>query len=161
MLIPLDTADSPGALLVPYPSMLDVSYELVEHVSWLIYARRRELNSPCRRLGCFKQALLALAHLRKNETFAQLAAGFGVSTATAWRYVDETLDILAAWAPGLHEALTGLGEGDHVIVDGPLIATDRIAAVGLIRFDGHSRSGVQPREDVHHGEHGEEEASPP
>ncbi|MFF7987779.1 transposase [Streptomyces sp. NPDC007901] len=31
--------------------------------------------------------------------------------------------------------------------------------MGLIRFDGHSRSGVLPREDVHHGEHGEEEAS--
>ncbi|WJY43072.1 GNAT family N-acetyltransferase [Streptomyces sp. P9-2B-2] len=31
--------------------------------------------------------------------------------------------------------------------------------VGLIRFDGHQRSGVLPREDVHHGEHGEEEAS--
>jgi len=97
--------------------VLDVPYELVEHVSWLIYARRRELNSPWRRLGCFKQALLVLAHLRKNETFAQLAAGFGVSTATAWRYVDETLDALATWAPGLHEALTGLGEGDFVIVD--------------------------------------------
>ncbi|WP_353961755.1 kelch repeat-containing protein [Streptomyces sp. NBC_01619] len=33
--------------------------------------------------------------------------------------------------------------------------------LGLIRFDGHSRSGAQPREDVHHGEHGEEETSPP
>lgn len=33
--------------------------------------------------------------------------------------------------------------------------------MGLIRFDGHLRSGVQPREDVHHGEHGEEEASLP
>ncbi|WP_443075917.1 transposase [Streptomyces sp. TRM 70351] len=32
--------------------------------------------------------------------------------------------------------------------------------LGLVRFDGHSRSGVQPREDVHHGEHGEEETSP-
>lgn len=93
-----------------------------------IHARRRELNSPWRRLGCFKQALLLLAHLRKNETFAQLAAGFGVSTATAWRYVDETLDVLAAWAPGLHEALTGLDEGDFVIVEGTLIPTDRIAA---------------------------------
>ncbi|MEU1486312.1 pentapeptide repeat-containing protein [Streptomyces sp. NPDC005752] len=36
-----------------------------------------------------------------------------------------------------------------------------VLSVGLIRFDGHSRSGVQPREDVHHGEYGEEEASPP
>ncbi len=98
--------------------MLDVPYELVEHVSWLICARRRELNSPWRKLGCFKQALLVLAHLRKNETLAQLGAGFGVSEATAWRYVDETVEVLTAWAPGLHEALVGLGEGDFVIVDG-------------------------------------------
>lgn len=32
-------------------------------------------------------------HLRKNETFSQLGAGFGISQATAWRYVDETLDV--------------------------------------------------------------------
>ncbi|GGP95415.1 hypothetical protein GCM10010278_86490 [Streptomyces melanogenes] len=63
VLIPLDTADGPGALLVPYPSMLDVPHELVEHVSWLIYDRRREVKSRWRKLGCFKQALLALAHL--------------------------------------------------------------------------------------------------
>ncbi|WP_030192791.1 transposase family protein, partial [Streptomyces violaceorubidus] len=37
-------------------------------------------------------------------------------------------DVLASWAPGLHEALTGLGEGDHVIVDGTLIPIDRIGA---------------------------------
>lgn len=77
-------------------STLDVSHELVEHVSWLIYARRHELRSRWRKLGCFKQALLALAHLRKNETLAQLAADFGVSEATTWRYVDETLEVLAA-----------------------------------------------------------------
>jgi hypothetical protein len=102
--------------LVPYPSTLDVPHELVEHVSWLIYTRRRELRSPWRKLSCFKQALLTLAHLRKNETFAQAGAGFGVSEA-----VDETLQVLAAWAPGLHEALMGLGEGDYVIVDGTLM----------------------------------------
>ncbi|MDH6229065.1 hypothetical protein M2169_006121 [Streptomyces sp. MJP52] len=50
-----------------------------------------------------------------------------VSETTAWRYVDETLEIPAAWAPGLHEALVGLGEGDVVIVDGILIPTDRAA----------------------------------
>jgi hypothetical protein len=32
-------------------------------------------------------ALLVLVYLRKSETFAGLAAGFGVGTATAWRYV--------------------------------------------------------------------------
>lgn len=83
---------------------------------------------PLRRLGCFQKALLALVHLRKNETSAQLGAGFGISESTAWRYVDETLVILSSWAPGLQEALTGLGEGDHVIVDGTLIPTDRIKA---------------------------------
>ncbi len=111
--------------MVPYLSTLDVPHELVEHVAWLIHARRQELNSPWRKLGCFKQALLVLAHLRKNETFAQVAGGFdNVSTTTAWRNVDEILGILAAWAPGLREAFVGLGEGDFVIVDGTLIPTD-------------------------------------
>jgi hypothetical protein len=108
--------------------MLDVPYELVEHVAWLLYEHRRARNTRWRRLGCFKQALLTLFLLRKNETFSQLGAGFGVSQATAWRYVVETLDVLAGWAPGLHEARTGLGEGDHVIVDGTLIPIDRIRA---------------------------------
>lgn len=105
--------------------MLDVPHELVEHASWLLHARRREQGTRWRLLGCFQQALLALVHLRKNETFAQLGAGFGVSEATAWRYTDEVVDVLIAWAPGLHEALVGLGEGDFVIVDGTLIPTDR------------------------------------
>ncbi len=116
--------------MVPYPATVDVPHELVEHAAWILYDHRREINSRRRKLGCFKQALLTLAHLRKNETFAQVGAGFGVSEATAWRYVDETLDALASWAPGPHEALTGPGEGDHVIVDGTLSffrsATDRV-----------------------------------
>ncbi|WP_093879116.1 transposase family protein [Streptomyces sp. TLI_105] len=128
MVIPLNTPATEGALLVPYPAMLDVPYELVEHVAWLLYEHRRARNARWRKLGCFDQALLTLVHLRKNETFSQLGAGFGISQATAWRYVDETLDVLAGWAPGIHEALTGLGEGDHVVVDGTLIPTDRIRA---------------------------------
>ena len=48
-----------------------------------------------------RQALLVLAYLRKGETFAYLAAGFGIGTATAWRYVTETVALLAARAPRL------------------------------------------------------------
>jgi Helix-turn-helix of DDE superfamily endonuclease len=46
-----------------------------------------------------------LACLRKGETFAELAAGFGVGTATAWRYVTETVALLAARSPELRQAL--------------------------------------------------------
>ncbi|MFJ9591066.1 helix-turn-helix domain-containing protein [Streptomyces acidicola] len=73
--------------------MPEVPHEVVEHVSWLIYARGRELRSRRRRLSCFQQALLVLVHLRKNETLQQVGAGFGVSTATAGRYVTEAVDL--------------------------------------------------------------------
>ncbi len=43
---------------------------------------------------------MALAYLRKGETFAELGAGFGVGTATAWRYVNETVGLLAPARPG-------------------------------------------------------------
>jgi len=47
-----------------------------------------------------------VAYLRKGETFAGLAAGFGIGTATAWRYVTETVALLAARAANLRRALT-------------------------------------------------------
>jgi hypothetical protein len=142
VVIPLSTPATEGALLVPYPATLDVPHELVEHVAWLLYEHRRARNTRWRKLGCFDQALLTLVHLRKNETFAQLGAGFAISQATAWRYVDEALEVLASWAPGLHEALTGLGEGDHVIVDGTLIPTDRVRADQPYYSQKHKKHGM-------------------
>jgi hypothetical protein len=122
--------------------MLDVPHEVVEHVSWLVHARRSELKSRWRRLGCFQQALLTLVHLRKNETLAQLGAGFGVSTATAGRYVTETLEILAGHAPDLHTALAAVGPLDFVVVDGTLIPTDRIRADQPYYSAKHKRHGM-------------------
>ena len=40
--------------------------------------------------------MLVLAYLRKGDTYTDLAAGFAVSTTTAWRYVEETVKLLAA-----------------------------------------------------------------
>lgn len=93
-------------------------------------------------MSCFDQALLTLARFRKNETFAQACDGSGVSEATAGRDANETLEVLAAWAPGLHEALVGLGEGDFVIVDGTLIATDRIKADEPYYSQKHRKDGI-------------------
>ena len=54
---------------------------------------------------------------------------FGVPRATAYRYRDEALTVLAAQAPDLHEALQEVAEQgwSHVVVDGKLIRTDRCA----------------------------------
>jgi hypothetical protein len=77
-----------------------------------------------------QQALLVLAYLRKGETFAELAAAFGVGTTTAWRYVDETVAPLAARAPKLRKAVRDAKKAGHayVVVDGTLIPVDRVAA---------------------------------
>lgn len=128
--------------MVPYRAMLDVPHEVVEHVSWLIYARRCELSSRWRRPGCFRQALLVLVHLRRNETLAQVAAESGVSTATAGRYVNETVDLLAGRAPTLHEALRKPQPEGFVILDGTLTATDRIAADEPYYSVKHRRHGM-------------------
>ncbi len=71
-----------------------------------------------------------LAYLRKGETFAELAARFGVGTTTAWRYVNETVALLAARAPKLRKAVRDAKKNGHayVVVDGTLIPIDRVAA---------------------------------
>lgn len=113
--------------MVPYRAMLDVPHEVVEYVSWLIYARRRELRSGWRRLSCFQQAVLVLVHLRKNATLQQVGVGFGVSTAAAGRYVTEAVDVLADHAPTLLDALHHHDPNELLILDGILIRTDRVA----------------------------------
>ena len=67
--------------------------------------RRRGTRRNSRALSCGKQALLGLVWYRKNEEMTTLAAGFGVSRATGYRYRDEVIAVLAAEAPDLHEAL--------------------------------------------------------
>jgi hypothetical protein len=68
-----------------------------------------------------------LAHLRKGETYADLAAGFAIGTTTVFRYIREALDVLTAMAPALHEAVTAAAGKAFVIVDGTLLRIDRSA----------------------------------
>jgi hypothetical protein len=113
-----------------YPAMLDVPRELIRHVAGLLRAERRSRGTRrgTRRLTCFYQALLALVWFRKGEDKTTLGAGFGVSRATAYRYVAETIAVLAAQTPTLHDALRRVAaEGwSHVILDGKLFDTDRL-----------------------------------
>jgi len=79
-----------------YPAALPLSSRTLTYVADVIRRHRRQIGSCWRKLDPGRQALLVLAHLRKGETFASLAAGFGIGTATAWRYVGETV---ACWPP--------------------------------------------------------------
>ncbi|MFI1301500.1 transposase family protein [Streptomyces noursei] len=58
------------------------------------------------RLRPYDRARCALVYLRKHDTLEQLAADFAIGAATAWRYVNDTIGCLAAFAPPLMEALT-------------------------------------------------------
>jgi hypothetical protein len=91
-----------------------------------------------------RQALLVLAHLRKGETLAELAAGFGVGTATAWRYVTETVRLLAARAPKLAPALRAARRAGQafVVIDGTLIAIERVAKDRPFYSGRHRRHGM-------------------
>jgi len=88
-----------------YRAALPLSHRTLTFVSGLIRAHRKELGSVWRKLNPGEQALLVLVYLRKGEPFAEVGAGFGVSTTTCWRYVEETVELLARRAPKLRAAL--------------------------------------------------------
>jgi Helix-turn-helix of DDE superfamily endonuclease len=85
-----------GASMLFYPAALPLSAQTLSYVAGIIRRHRKKIGSAWRKLNPGRQALLVLAYLRKGETFAELAAGFGIGTATAWRYVTETVALLAA-----------------------------------------------------------------
>ena len=92
-----------------YRVMLDVPRDLILFVSGLLAARRRSIGTrkKTRSLGCYRQALFGLAWFRDKGSIPRLGAGFGLSQATSYRYIDEVIDVLAERAPGLREALEG------------------------------------------------------
>jgi hypothetical protein len=127
-----------------YPAALPLSAQTLRYAAGVIRRHRRQIGSPWRKLNPGRQALLVLAYLRKGETFAELAAGFGIGTATAWRYVGETVALLAARSPKLRQALTGAAKAGHayVVIDGTLIPIDRVAADRPFYSGKHRRHGM-------------------
>ena len=117
--------------MIAYRAMLDVPRELVLELAKLLRAERRARGTRkgTRLLTCFRQALLVLVWMRTKGEVEVIGAGFGAPRATAYRYRDEALKVLAAQTPDLHEALQEVAEQgwSHVVVDGKLIRTDRCA----------------------------------
>jgi hypothetical protein len=115
--------------VITYRATLDVPAELVTVTSRLLLAERRRRGTPrgSRALTCFWQAVLGLRWFRDRTAIDALARDHGISRATAYRYVDEVIAVLAAEAPGLPDALArARADGEaFVILDGKIIPADR------------------------------------
>src|SRR5690348_2969732 len=113
-----------------YRAALPLSSRTLNYTAGVIRRHLKAIGSCWRKLSPGRQALLVLAYLRKGGTFAELAAGFGIGTATAWRYVTETRGPCWPPAPRNCAALTSAKNAGHayVVIDGTLIPIDRVAA---------------------------------
>ena len=107
--------------MLVYPSGVNVSSSALRFLAAGLRKYRHTLGTQWRRLSAGRQALLALAHLRNGQPYAQLAAGFGIGTTTAYRYVTEAVELLAALAPTLAEAMRAASTKAYLILDGTLL----------------------------------------
>ena len=123
--------------MITYRVRLDVPGELVLFISRLLARHRKEIGTRkgTRSLGCYRQALFGLAWYRDKPDIPRLGAGFGLSQATSYRYIDEVTEVVAAEAPGLEEALEcAVAEGTpYVILDGKIVYAGRCRAKTVSR----------------------------
>ncbi|GAA0467060.1 hypothetical protein GCM10009544_31630 [Streptomyces stramineus] len=108
-----------------YRSVINLSTRHLRDFAQHLAARRREIGTRWRRITAGRQALLVLDHLRCGDTDAQLAAGFGIGTATVYRCIREAIEVLAALAPSLAEDMRTASRLAFVILDGTLLPIAR------------------------------------
>jgi hypothetical protein len=118
-----------GLPVIAHRAMLDVSRELAQFVGRLLYAerRRRGTRKGSRALTCYRQAVLALRWFRDGGDKSALARDHGVARATAYRYIDEVIEVLADLVPDLRQVLA-CAQADgmaYVILDGKIFSADR------------------------------------
>jgi hypothetical protein len=83
--------------VIAYRATLDVQRELAQFLAKLLAAERRRRGTPrgSRALTCFGQAVLGLRWFRDRPAPEALARDHGVPRATAYRYRDEVVAVLA------------------------------------------------------------------
>jgi hypothetical protein len=119
---------------VTYTATLSARRETVLYLSGLLHAERirRGTRAATRCLGSFKQAVLVLRWFLDNTRLVQLAGDNAIGKSTAYDYLHEGIDVLAAQRPDLHTALQAAKQAghSHINLDGTLIYTDRISIPG-------------------------------
>jgi len=136
---------------VTYTATLPMRDQTAMFLSALLQAerQRRGTRTGTRALGCFKQAILILRWFLDGTRLTQLAIDNGIGRSTAYDYLHEGINVLAATAPSLESALRKAKQVGYpyVIIDGTLIETNRVAAAGPTR-------GVDLWWSGKHGNHG-------
>jgi DDE superfamily endonuclease/Helix-turn-helix of DDE superfamily endonuclease len=112
--------------VLSYPSSMSVSSRALNLLADALRQRRNERATRWRKLSAGRQALLVVAHLRKGETYTELACGFRIGTSTVYRYVREAIGLLATLAPTLDQAIAVAAQKAYVILDGTLLRIDRV-----------------------------------
>src|SRR5260370_10398845 len=114
-----------------------------EDLAGSLRRRHERTGTRWRLLSPLAQAVLVIAFLRTNLTYAELAAGFGISPSTCWRAAAEGISVLADRGRRINlrdvARLAGKMGWDYVIVEcvhGPP-GTSRAETGGHRRF--HSR----------------------
>lgn len=104
--------------MLSYPAAIPLSTRSLNHLAALIRTRRQQRRSRWRRLDPGQQAQLALAQLRNGDTLTRLAAGSEIGVTTAWRYVREAIDLLAATTDDLATAMTRASRSNSALWPG-------------------------------------------
>ena len=129
----------PKKLAVAHRARLDVPASILEAVTgWIGRARRLPGMRPWQRAATVQaQVVLVLRWLRDRADLHNLARDARISDATAYRYLHEGLQAIAAHAPDLHDVLNAAraAGGAYLCLDGTLIPTDRVAARAQARHD--------------------------
>jgi hypothetical protein len=128
--------------VLSYPAAIPLSNHTLVRLADLIRAERARLRTRWRRLEPGRQALLVLAHLRNGDTHTRLAVGFDISCSTAWRYVREAVDLLAALTDDLRATSERAARLAYAILDGTLVPIDRVADQKPYYSGKHRRHGV-------------------
>ncbi|WP_078965628.1 hypothetical protein [Streptomyces aureocirculatus] len=72
-----------------YPSSIDLPRHTSRLLARQLISARQEIGTRrWRPSSAARKALLTLAHLRRSNASAQLAAGFGIEIATTYRHID-------------------------------------------------------------------------